>query len=242
MASQEISDRKWERAQEVQASNWKSKGAREDLLLHELVEHTEVAVNLHSFLDGVAGLTGLEVGIGPLGIGFLAIYASSHFSKIVGVEPLPILAINVRDEALRKYASDLQSRVQVVMGKGEELSFADRSFDVACCINVVDHARSPGTILAEIARVTKPGGLFIFGVNTLSLLGRQKWRILRSARPDKPLFVAHPHILSWRQAREAVRTDWSILWENEPSPRQKLAGHGRMSFWILRRGCSRKAD
>jgi SAM-dependent methyltransferase len=240
MTSQAIPDRQWRHAQEAQASNWKDKGAREGLLLHELIEHTEVAIHLHSFLDGVSGLTGLEVGIGPLGIGLLAVYVSNHFSRITGIEPLPVLAIHVPDKALQTYATDLQSRVETVMGKGEELPFDDGAFDVVCCINVVDHAQSPRAILAEIARVTKPGGLFIFGVNTLSFLGRQKWRMLRSIRPGKPLFVAHPHIFSWRQARDAVRADWAMLWENEPSAGQKLAGHGRMSFWIIRRGTDAK--
>lgn len=242
MATHAISDRQWEQAQAVQASNWENKGVRSNALLWELVEHSEVVTHLHSFLRGRGNLTGLEVGIGPLGVGFLPVYVNSHFSRIVGVEPLPILAISVDDKALQKYAQDLQSRVEVVTCKGEELPFDDGSFDVACCINVVDHAQSPAAILAEIARVTRPGGLFIFGVNTLSLLGHQKWRVLRFMNLDDPHFVGHPHTFSWRCARKATHQNWSTLWQNKPSTWQRLAGHGRMSFWILRRKCQSRTD
>ena len=45
------------------------------------------------------------------------------------------------------------------------MPFADSSFDVALCDNVVDHAEDPRQIVAEIARVLRPGGLLYFTVN-----------------------------------------------------------------------------
>ena len=48
---------------------------------------------------------------------------------------------------------------------GEQLPFADKSFDVVLCDNVVDHAKCPARILSEIARVLAPGGLLYFTVN-----------------------------------------------------------------------------
>ena len=43
--------------------------------------------------------------------------------------------------------------------------FADRSFDVVICDNVVDHAESPSRIVRELARILVPGGLLYFTVN-----------------------------------------------------------------------------
>jgi SAM-dependent methyltransferase len=48
---------------------------------------------------------------------------------------------------------------------GEQLPFADESFDVVICDNVVDHAESPETIVKELVRILVPGGLLYFTVN-----------------------------------------------------------------------------
>jgi ubiquinone/menaquinone biosynthesis C-methylase UbiE len=176
------------------------------------------------------------VGVGPLGIGFLAVHIAPFFSQIVAVEPLSILEVDLQDKALQNYAKSLQSRVEVVKAKGENIPFDDESFDVTCCINVIDHSNAPDEILEEVWRVTKNGGIFIFGVNTLSFLGRIKWRLLRARKPNKSLYVAHPYIYGWAQIHKRFQaSNWSTLWENKPSILERLAGHGRMSFFILTR-------
>lgn len=229
-----ISEKRWEKAQSEEMSNLGESGRSSWRLLYELSEHAEVIRELEVMLKGVNGLTALEVGVGPLGIGFLAVHAFIHLSKIVGVEPLPILDIDLGDKALEKYAKELQDRLKIIRSKGENLPLDDETFDISCSINVIDHAHSPDDILKEIARVTKHGGVLVLGVNTLSFLGRIKWRLLRAMKPDKFLFVAHPHIFSWTQVRRKLLAGgWSLHWENKPSIFQRVAGHGRMSFWIL---------
>jgi len=58
-----------------------------------------------------------------------------------------------------------QRRVPTVAARGEELPFADASFDVVLCDNVVDHAEGPARIVSELARVLAPAGLLYFTVN-----------------------------------------------------------------------------
>lgn len=58
-----------------------------------------------------------------------------------------------------------QRRVPTVAARGEELPFADHSFDFVLCDNVVDHAEGPARIVSELARVLAPGGLLYFTVN-----------------------------------------------------------------------------
>jgi SAM-dependent methyltransferase len=48
---------------------------------------------------------------------------------------------------------------------GEALPFADASFDIVLCDNVIDHARDPIGIVREIVRVLRPGGHLFFTVN-----------------------------------------------------------------------------
>ena len=235
--SQMINEEQWKRAQTAEAANWADSGRNAWRLLHELTEHSEIAKNLLLCLEGKKKIRALEVGIGPLGIGFLAVHMAPYISKIVAIEPLPILGIDLDDKALENYAKTLQSRVEVVRARGEKVPFPDESFDVTCCINVIDHAQAPDKILAEICRVTKAGGIFIFGVSTLSFLGRLKWRLLRAKKPNAFLFVAHPHIYSWKQIckKFIAAGGWSMVWENRPSVLRRIAGHSLMSFWVLER-------
>lgn len=94
----------------------------------------------------------LEVGSGAHGLIF---YFGGETR--VGLDPL------AADYALLFPA--WQRRAQTVAARGEELPFADASFDLVLCDNVVDHAESPARIAAELARVVAPGGLVYFTVN-----------------------------------------------------------------------------
>lgn len=58
-----------------------------------------------------------------------------------------------------------QGRAHTIAAFGEQLPFADFSFDVVLSDNVVDHAKSPKRIVGELARVLKPGGLLYFTVH-----------------------------------------------------------------------------
>lgn len=49
-----------------------------------------------------------------------------------------------------------------VLGDAGKLPFADASFDTACAMDFLEHVEDPGTIVREIARTLKPGGLFFF--------------------------------------------------------------------------------
>jgi SAM-dependent methyltransferase len=94
----------------------------------------------------------LEVGSGAHGLVF---YFGT--TRGVGVDPLAC-----------DYAALFpawQTRAQTVAALGERLPFADQTFDVALCDNVVDHAEDPARIVREMARVLAPGGLLYFTVN-----------------------------------------------------------------------------
>jgi SAM-dependent methyltransferase len=94
----------------------------------------------------------LEVGSGSHGLIF---YFGSP--QGVGVDPLAA-----------HYAQLFpawQRRARTIAAFGESLPFADGSFDVVLCDNVVDHAERPRRIAEEISRVLAPGGLLYFTVN-----------------------------------------------------------------------------
>jgi 2-polyprenyl-3-methyl-5-hydroxy-6-metoxy-1,4-benzoquinol methylase len=81
------------------------------------------------------------------------------------------------DPTLASYADELEScdvneddvaharalnagvpNVRYSVQNGESLDFADASFDVVTCLEVIEHVHQPTALLREIARVLKPGG------------------------------------------------------------------------------------
>jgi SAM-dependent methyltransferase len=94
----------------------------------------------------------LEVGSGAHGLIFFL-----GLSDAVGVDPLADIYPSLFPE--------WQPRAKTQRGYGEALAFADASFDLVLCDNVIDHAEHPPVILAEIARVLRPGGTLYFTVH-----------------------------------------------------------------------------
>src|SRR4029079_670076 len=107
---------------------------------------------LESFKPIAVDARVIEVGSGAHGLIF---YFGSKNG--IGVEPRAV-----------DYAAlfpQWQRQATTVAAFGERLPFADSSFDLVICDNVVDHAESPGTIVKELVRILKPGGLLYFTVN-----------------------------------------------------------------------------
>jgi SAM-dependent methyltransferase len=94
----------------------------------------------------------IEVGSGAHGLIFF--FGNEN---AVGVDPLAV--------DYRRLFPTWQKRVQTVAAFGEQLPFADKSFDIVLCDNVVDHAENPAGIVRELVRILRPGGLLYFTVN-----------------------------------------------------------------------------
>ncbi len=54
---------------------------------------------------------------------------------------------------------------------GEAVPFADNSFDLAICWDIVEHVQDPAAMLAELRRVIRPGGRVL-----LTIINRWAWR------------------------------------------------------------------
>lgn len=90
--------------------------------------------------------TGLNLDLYPLDV-----------SDLTLVEPDPHMV-----KQLRKRVADLGSAAQVVEAPGEKLPFEDDSFDTVVVTLVLCTVPNPTATLAEIKRVLKPGGQFLF--------------------------------------------------------------------------------
>jgi ubiquinone/menaquinone biosynthesis C-methylase UbiE len=112
------------------------------------------AAELGELLDDLLRLRGdehvLDVGSG---VGAFAFAVAPRVRTVVAVE---------QDEALaERTRADAPPNVEVVVADGERLAFEPYSFDVSACVRVLHHTRRPEVMVAELARMTKPGGTIL---------------------------------------------------------------------------------
>ena len=85
----------------------------------------------------------------------LAGLVGAHGS-VVGVEP----SVTMVDEARRR-TGDGNLRVEFLTGDIARLDFEDATFDGVVCERVFQHLAAPETAIAELVRVTRPGGRLV---------------------------------------------------------------------------------
>jgi len=128
------------------------RGHEEDVISAMMQSSRRVRELLEEFQPIAPDARVIEVGSGAHGLIFY--FGSQHG---IGVDPLAV--------SYRSLFPRWQSRAPTIAAVGESLPFADRSFDVVICDNVVDHAESPARIVHELVRILAPGGLLYFTVN-----------------------------------------------------------------------------
>jgi len=146
-------ERALERQLAYQERKSRSIRGREDELIPSM---KQASVRVRNILERFQKLDAdkpvVEVGSGAHGLIFF--FGAKHS---VGVDPLAV--------SYAKLFPGWQGRVPMVAAFGEALPFADQTFGVVLCDNVVDHAESPARIVAELVRILSPGGLLYFTVN-----------------------------------------------------------------------------
>jgi len=64
--------------------------------------------------------------------------------------------------AARQHAQTAGYGITYDVGVGEALLYKDAAFDAVVCVDVLEHVTDLTVVLAEVARVLRPGGLFLF--------------------------------------------------------------------------------
>jgi 2-polyprenyl-6-hydroxyphenyl methylase/3-demethylubiquinone-9 3-methyltransferase len=101
-----------------------------------------------------AGNTVLDLGCAA---GFMAEALADRGAVVTGVDP----AADAVDAA-RRHAAPTGRAIRDDVGLGEELPYDDKAFAAVICVDVLEHVADMGKVLAEVERVLKPGGLFLF--------------------------------------------------------------------------------
>ena len=115
-----------------------------------------LAERLGSLLALRGGERVLDVGCGA---GALAYAVAPVAREVVAVDS---------DASMVEVArANAPANVRVELADGERLPFDDGEFDVAATLRTLHHTLHPGRLVAELVRVTKPGGI-VFVVDQLA--------------------------------------------------------------------------
>jgi 2-polyprenyl-6-hydroxyphenyl methylase/3-demethylubiquinone-9 3-methyltransferase len=100
------------------------------------------------------GAAALDLGCGG---GILAEEFAGMGFRVTGIDP--------SEQSLhtaRQHAQSMGLSIQYQEGTGESISFANDTYPVVYCCDVLEHVRDLPKVISEIYRVIKPGGVFFF--------------------------------------------------------------------------------
>ena len=101
-----------------------------------------------------SGKTVLDLGCAG---GFMAEAIAERGAEVTGIDPAKDAV-----EAARAHAGQTGLAIRYDVGVGEKLPYDDAAFDAVVCVDVLEHVSDLQQVLHEVARVLKPGGLFLF--------------------------------------------------------------------------------
>lgn len=152
-------------------------------------------VRLRYFRGVLAGRLGIGLGGRTLvDIGCGGGCLSEEFARlgcwVTGVDPSPN-SLDVARRHARQEGLDIEYRHAL----GEQLPFADDTFDIALCCDVLEHVDDAARVLAEAARVLKPGGVFLFDTINRTLPSRVMVTLFQEWGPTS---VVPPRLHDWQ--------------------------------------------
>ncbi|MEM1387772.1 MAG: bifunctional 2-polyprenyl-6-hydroxyphenol methylase/3-demethylubiquinol 3-O-methyltransferase UbiG [Pseudomonadota bacterium] len=111
--------------------------------------------------------SGLDVlDLGAAG-GFMAEELDARGAQVTGIDPAEGAIA-----AARRHAEATGRDIRYDVGVGEALPYADAAFDAVVCVDVLEHVNDLSAVLAEVSRVLRPGGWFLFDTINRNPLAR----------------------------------------------------------------------
>ncbi len=132
------------------AANWWSDDIRWVRTLKNLVPGRLAWFNRH--IDWTKK-TVLDLGCAG---GFMAEALTKNGAQVTGIDPAAqaIAASTAR-------AKQMDQTIKYDVGVGENLPYPDDHFDAVVCVDVLEHVADLHKVLSEVARVLRPGGMFL---------------------------------------------------------------------------------
>jgi 2-polyprenyl-6-hydroxyphenyl methylase / 3-demethylubiquinone-9 3-methyltransferase len=130
----------------------------------------------------------LDIGCGG---GLLAEEFARLGCTVTGVDPSEKSLAAARTHAARQGLP-----ITYRAASGEALPFADASFDVAYCCDVLEHVSDLRRVIAQTARVLKPGGIYLY--DTINRTARSRFIVITLLQQWRWTAVMPPGLHDWK--------------------------------------------
>jgi 2-polyprenyl-6-hydroxyphenyl methylase/3-demethylubiquinone-9 3-methyltransferase len=145
------------------------------------------------YFDCVAGWQGKSVLDLGCGGGFMSEALARRGALVTGVDPAAA-AIAIATQ----HAASENLPIRYLAAAGESLPLPEHSMDYVVCVDVLEHISDLGGVLNEVARVLRPGGIFLFDtINrtrlaafVLVFVGERIFRLLPRGTHDPAKFIS----------------------------------------------------
>ncbi|MFV9505507.1 MAG: class I SAM-dependent methyltransferase [Oscillochloridaceae bacterium umkhey_bin13] len=147
----------------LQHMTWRRDFARwRERRIHQEQYQTERITMLKGVAGPLPGVRLLDLGAGMGGFAVAAALAGAH---VTACEYNPAYC-----EIIRLRAARHQLRLPVLNAAGEAIPLPSAAFDAVTAWDVLEHVRDPLLVLAELARVVRPGGHVL-----ITAINRRAW-------------------------------------------------------------------
>lgn len=99
--------------------------------------------------------------------GFMSEAIAQRGAQVTGLDPAQEAIA-----AARSHAGQSGLDIRYDTGVGEALPYDDAAFDAVVCVDVLEHVSDLQQVLHEVARVLKPGGIFLFDTINRNIVAR----------------------------------------------------------------------
>lgn len=134
------------------------------------------------------GKATLDVGCGG---GLLAEEFARLGCEVTGIDPSEKSL-----EAARAHARAAGLAIEYRQATGERIPFPDATFDIVYCCDVLEHVRDLRQVIAEISRVLKPGGIFLY--DTINRTLKSKLVMIKLFQEWDWTSLMPPDLHDWR--------------------------------------------
>ncbi|MDQ2786208.1 MAG: bifunctional 2-polyprenyl-6-hydroxyphenol methylase/3-demethylubiquinol 3-O-methyltransferase UbiG [Chloroflexota bacterium] len=129
----------------------------------------------------------LDIGCGG---GFLAEEFAALAGDVTGIDPSAPTIVQAA-----AHAKEAGLAITYRVASGETIPFADASFDIVYCCDVLEHVDDLDRVIAETARVLKPGGVYLF--DTINRTFLSKLIVIKLFQEWKPTRIMTTHLHDW---------------------------------------------
>lgn len=160
----------------------------------------------------LAGTRVLDVGCGG---GLLAEALAARGATVTGIDMAPAMI-----ETARLHAAESGLAIDYRLQDAAELALQQpHSFDVVCCMEMLEHVAEPGAFLDVLARLTRPGGaVFVSTLNRnvkaflLAIVGAEYvLRLLPRGTHEYERFIRPAELAAWGRVAHLALVDTTGL-------------------------------